>query len=320
MDNTTNKKLPLISIIVTMYNGSKFIESCLDSIIAQKYHNIEVLIVDDGSTDNSRTICSSYISSSNDSRLTLFYKENGGLADARNFGLKHCSKLAEYVAFVDCDDELTPDCLSLLMKNASHDSLVIGTLLRCSKKNVPPIERKSNLTKFQDIWHNPNFLGRLKLGIINSSCANCYSLNIIRQKGLKFKKILPEDTFFNFEYLSSISKVTVIERPIYLYYIWDNSMSTVPKEEIYTNYMVLQQLLYDRVNEKDYDKIDSFVYPQYRANTMKFLNEGEYTIPRKYLAEELIKKAFQAYSPVSLGDRLIHFSLKHQFLWIAKMF
>lgn len=319
MCEITKDNVPLVSVIVPMYNGDRFITSCLDSIIAQKYKNFEVIIVDDGSTDESRAICSSYIASSNDDRLSLICKENGGLADARNFGLNHCSKLSEYVVFIDCDDQLTPDCLSLLMQRASHDSLVIGTLLRCHKGSKPKIDNDFGETEYHDIWHNEDFLNRLQYGIINSCCANCYSLKVIRHNNLKFKRLLPEDTFFNFEYLSIVSEVTIVERPVYLYYIWRNSMSTVPKEEIYTNYMILQQRLYEKVSEESYDKINSFVYPQYRVNTMNFLKEGEYAIPRRYLAEELVQRSMRSYSPVTFRDRLLHLCLKYRFLRIAKL-
>lgn len=308
----------LVSIIVPIYNVEQYIKSCLQSIAVQTYSNFEAILVNDGSTDKSEIICQKWLQENRDKRFRLVKKTNGGLGAARNYGVGLCSSESEFVVFVDSDDELTPDCLSLLMKNASHDSVVIGTLLRCIKGNVPIIDIKASETRYKDIWHNEEFLSRLQYGIINSCCANCYSLKVIRHNNLAFKRLFPEDTFFNFEYLSIVSKVTIVERPVYLYYIWENSMSTVPREEIYTNYMLLQQFLYDKVCETDYDKINLFVYPQYRVNTMNFLKNGEYGIPRKYLAEELIRKSFQSYSPLTIFDKILHFCLKNRFLGIAK--
>lgn len=92
-----NKK---VSIVVPVYNVEKYIAGCLDSILAQSYENIEVIIVDDGSTDESGAICDQY--GERDLRIKVLHKENGGLSDARNCGLQEC--IGEYVAFIDGDD------------------------------------------------------------------------------------------------------------------------------------------------------------------------------------------------------------------------
>lgn len=314
---------PLISIVVPVYNVQRYVEHCLMSILGQTYKNFEVIVVDDGSTDKSYEICKDFIVQKQDARFRIYHKENQGLSHTRNFGMKHCSGESEYVVFVDSDDELTPDCLSLLISNASHDCLIIGTLLRCTKGEI--INKKNDFpeefrTEISDIWHNESFLGRLRHGLINSSCGNCYSLRVIRENRLEFKNLLPEDTFYNYEYLSIVSNVVIIEKPIYMYYIWNNTMSTVPKAEIYANYMVLQQLLYNKVCEEDSRFIDSFVYPQYRRNTQNFLKCGEYDIPRKYLKEQSIQKAMSSYEPVSFADWIVHFCMKHRFLKLAGLF
>lgn len=97
-------------------------------------------------------------------------------------------------------------------------------------------------------------------------------------------------------------------------------MSTRPKEEIYINYMLIQQRIYDKIDVNYRNAIDLFVYPQYRVNTIKFIKNGEYSLPHKYLGKTLIKNALAAYSPVSLADWILHFCLKHRLLKIAKFF
>ena len=91
---------PLISIIIPVYNVEKYINCCIDSIVNQTYRNIEVIIVDDGSTDDSLKICNLY--SQQDKRVKTFHKENSGLSDARNFGFKQST--GEYILFIDSDD------------------------------------------------------------------------------------------------------------------------------------------------------------------------------------------------------------------------
>lgn len=311
---------PLISIVVPIYNVERHILNCIESIVEQSYSNFEVILVNDGSQDNSAKICNEWIQKVGDHRFRIFNKSNGGLSDARNYGLKQCSANSEYVIFVDSDDELLPDCLSMLLKPASHSVLIIGTLLRCKKDSIPPISKTGEEIELHEIWHNIDFLNRLQFGIINSCCGNCYSLQVIRQNNIVFKHLLPEDTFFNIEYLSCVNDVVIITRPIYLYFIWGNSMSTKPAEEIYINYMHIQQSLYEMVDSQNRSAIDRFVYPQYRVNSMKFIKSGEYLLPRLFLGKNLIKQSMDSYKPVSIADWIVHFSLKHRLLRIAKLF
>lgn len=100
MDNQKN----LISIIVPVYNVEKYLEKCVDSLINQTYKNIEIILVDDGSKDNSGSLCDEI--AKKDSRIHVIHKKNGGLSSARNEGLKHAN--GSYIGFVDSDDWLNP--------------------------------------------------------------------------------------------------------------------------------------------------------------------------------------------------------------------
>lgn len=94
----------LISIIVPVYKVEPYLHKCVDSILAQTYQNLEIILVDDGSPDNCGAICDEY--AAKDSRVKVIHKENGGLSDARNAGLDICT--GEYIAFVDSDDWIEP--------------------------------------------------------------------------------------------------------------------------------------------------------------------------------------------------------------------
>ncbi len=102
----------LISIIVPVYNVEKYFRDCLDSIIAQTYRNIEIILVDDGSPDKCGEICDEY--SQKDSRIKVLHKENGGVSAARNDGVAACS--GEYFTFIDPDDILHPQMVEILYK------------------------------------------------------------------------------------------------------------------------------------------------------------------------------------------------------------
>lgn len=103
-----------VSIIIPIYNGEKYIKRCLQSVLDQTYPNYEVLLIDDGSTDGSASLCDQY--AEKDERIIAFHKENGGVSSARNKGLEMASK--DYVAFVDVDDLMDRRYLEVLLKDA----------------------------------------------------------------------------------------------------------------------------------------------------------------------------------------------------------
>ena len=104
------RKNDLVSIVVPCYNGEQYIEKCLNSLLHQTYENIEILVVDDGSKDHSKTLINQFIKKSN--KIKYFYKENGGLSSARNYGIaKACGK---YIVFVDIDDYVDEEYISKL--------------------------------------------------------------------------------------------------------------------------------------------------------------------------------------------------------------
>lgn len=108
---------PLVSVIVPVYNISGYIERCLKSVCGQSYENLEIVVVDDGSTDESGKICDEF--AAKDKRVKVYHKKNGGLSDARNFGIKKAR--GEFVALVDGDDFVQKDYVRNMVKVASED-------------------------------------------------------------------------------------------------------------------------------------------------------------------------------------------------------
>lgn len=105
---------PLVSVIVPVYNVEDYVRECVDSILNQSYADLEVILVDDGSTDSSGAICDEY--KNRDSRVTVLHKENGGLSDARNHGLAHAH--GDWVSFIDSDDWVSPIFIEALLDAA----------------------------------------------------------------------------------------------------------------------------------------------------------------------------------------------------------
>ena len=119
-----NRALPLISVVVPVYNVEQYLEECIDSILDQTYPNIEVVLVDDGSTDGCSALCDRY--ASRYGNVKVIHRENGGLSAARNTGVSYCN--GEYVSFIDSDDYVSPLFLEALYRAILHSGTKIAAL------------------------------------------------------------------------------------------------------------------------------------------------------------------------------------------------
>ena len=143
----------LISVIVPVYNVEKFLDRCILSLQRQTYNNLEILLIDDGSSDQSGVICDKY--ASEDSRIQVVHKSNGGPSSARNEGLRRCS--GDYIAFVDSDDWLEPK--------------LYETLLKLAKNNHTSITGCAAITDFEDGTFENNHKDRENGIISGKTCA-----------------------------------------------------------------------------------------------------------------------------------------------------
>ena len=109
---------PTVSIIVPVYNAEKTLKRCVDSILGQEYEDLELILVDDGSTDGSGPLCDAF--GNQDSRVRVLHKENGGVSDSRNMGLKLAR--GKWLQFADSDDWVTADATRLMVRKAEADS------------------------------------------------------------------------------------------------------------------------------------------------------------------------------------------------------
>ncbi len=121
----TKKMDDLISIIVPVYNVEQYLDRCINSLISQTFHNIEIILVNDGSTDNSREICEKY--KKIDKRIKLINKSNGGLSEARNYGIKESK--GNYLFFIDSDDFMHTDTINFLYNQLKDNKADISTVL-----------------------------------------------------------------------------------------------------------------------------------------------------------------------------------------------
>lgn len=210
--------MPTISVIVPVYNVEKYLRCCVDSILAQTFTDIEVLLVDDGSTDSSGAICDEY--AKKDSRVRVFHKTNGGVSSARNLGLDEA--LGKWIMFVDSDDKVAPEICEQLLGHASNGCIPMcthygwhGEELRRSMPEVNAGEIYS-ITKYLLLGNRITMVwGKLyKKEIIDIDC-----------KRFEETASFAEDAIFNYDYIKDIESYCLIDEPLYYYRVLSNSLS-----------------------------------------------------------------------------------------------
>lgn len=209
----------MISIIVPIYNSARYIERCLNSIISQTYLDWELILVNDGSTDNSEEKILPYL---NDGRIRLFSKENGGVSRARNYGI-HKSK-GEYVLFLDSDDWLadnTCERLINVMHQKSSDCVVFGFKQTHGHIWAPEYDKDYySLNEFKndfDYWLNTELL--------SSSVNKMYK----RSRLISFfppDMSFGEDLVFSLTYISGCTSISFIKDPLYQHEVYNTTSLT----------------------------------------------------------------------------------------------
>lgn len=198
----------LVSIIIPVYNAEPYLQKCLDSILKNKSVPFELLLIDDGSFDDSHEICESY--TKKDHRVHLFSKNNGGASAARNVGLKHAC--GEWVTFVDADDSILIDDWAFLLN--CHEDLVM--LPHCTQyKHLYECHRLPLGLSFN------NFSNCLSLPSFKTACSKFYKRSLLQ--GLMFNEGVKvgEDQLFLLEYLNRIHNLRVVDTPFYEYRLED---------------------------------------------------------------------------------------------------
>lgn len=202
-----DKERGLVSIIVPVYNAEDYLHKCIDGVLAQTYTNWELLIIDDGSKDNSRKICENY--ATKDNRIIFIHKENSGVSDTRNIGIEHCT--GDNICFVDADDWIKPKFLEHLMDMSEYDYVIAGYETWPENSRCTLIERTYKREEL------PEFFDRF-LQTRPTSCATLFSTNIIKEHGIRFTSKLRsrEDHLFNVQYLLWCNSASVINYQEYV--------------------------------------------------------------------------------------------------------
>ncbi len=230
-DNSAPKSAPLVSIVVPVYNAERTLRHCVESALAQSYKNLELLLVNDGSTDLSGKLCDGL--AANDARIRVFHRANGGPSAARNLGIEEAR--GELMLFLDADDRLAAGALTLLVEEyeASGADIVAGGFRKMSDGGLPA----GNVAAFPGnrLLQRPDLVayGFSYLRAPNRSLLFAYAwgrlfrADIIRGNGLLFNNTLHtfEDVDFNFVFLKYARAVSYIQDIVYEHRVYENYSS-----------------------------------------------------------------------------------------------
>ncbi len=211
----------LISVIIPVYNVAAYLDTCVETVLAQDYSQLDVILVDDGSPDNCGELCDNW--ASRDSRIRVVHKENGGLSSARNAGLDIAS--GEYIMFLDSDDLLHPQACSHLYQQlkAADAQIAIADITHVFGNDEPAytitqeVRLLSPTDAIQELWYQKSFLP--------SACAKLYHRDLFQT--LRFTQgILFEDIDLLHQIFWSAKRIVYTPSAIYGYTHRENSITT----------------------------------------------------------------------------------------------
>lgn len=220
------KKSKLVSVIVPVYNVEKYLETCINSILRQSYDNLELILIDDGSTDKSGQICDYF--SEKDERVLTFHIENNGVCNARNVGIKNMK--GEYCLFVDSDDAIHKDTLLMavkLLENKELDCVIY------KYKTIDDDEFDDEIKKIQkceseyicQVIDHDNVMREILVGkkFRMLACNKLYKTSLWRNLKYPIGRKYGDDTFVTYQLMDRCQKVGYLEKVLYFYRMREGS-------------------------------------------------------------------------------------------------
>lgn len=248
----------LISIVVPVYNGEPYLERFFNSIIHQEYENYELIVIDDGSIDNSKEIIEKYAAKYN--KIISVFKENEGVSIARNVGIKKAR--GKFIYFADCDDYLEENFFAKIIPqlNDEFDLLIFNAYEENKKhqfKNILNLNNEIILLKpYEGV--KKYLTGEYSNIFLGAPWNKIYCKEIIDKNKIKFLegKKIGEDLLFNIEYISHIQSIKTINESLYCYCFNLNSVSKEKYKEyaiddLYKYIDPLEKLLNEKMHNKE---------------------------------------------------------------------
>ena len=259
--------MPLVSIIVPIYNVEKYLRRCIDSILNQTFKDFELILVNDGSTDNCEDICKGY--EAKDKRIKYFYQNNSGVSVARNKGIENsCGK---YIQFIDSDDYIDKNFLEVIVDRFNKDNSDIVFIGFYNEYNNGEIYKE----KYYDTSITSNSIQEYCLKLYKSdlfgyTCCKTFKSSIVKKFNIRFnvKMNYCEDELFTCDYCNHIKRMSIENRTLYHYIDYQgnrNTLSKKDKDEIFNRDKLFNGWL-NLLGDYDKEYLDDKAY-----KTIKFL-------------------------------------------------
>lgn len=302
--------MPLVSVIIPVYNSKKYIGKCLNSVINSTYTNLEILVINDGSTDGSDIIINEFTSI--DKRIIVFNKDNGGVSSARNIGLDYAN--GDWICFIDSDDFINSDGIEYLINLTQLYKNV--QLIRSYHKQAYLLDTISE--KSETIYSRDEFLCSGKIGGYISSLF--VQNRIIKENNLKFSTELKlqEDLFFTFQCVLNSDWILVNNYSYYNYLKHTLSATNTISFEKLKNHLVAAEMVYDYSRQYKNKSVDESV-KTYLNNGLKGFLRGITTLGSKdveRVKSKTVRKILNEYLRKT-DLKLYQVTLKNFFLLIT---
>ena len=254
-----NNTSPKISVIIPIFNTEKYLKICLNSVLKQDYKNIEVILVNDGSTDKSGDICDDY--QSNDARVKVIHQSNSGASTARNKGLDIAT--GEYIMFLDSDDFWVDSCLGRIVDKINNTQVEIDVMFL----KAAVVKDDGQLTDFKGYEFNYFNKGQLldyistQNKVAVSACLKIINRKLFSNKKVYFQdSLLVEDIDWFFNLVNVANHFTAYDGEFYCYRIRSNSASHTTNEKRIKDYLYIINKWIKLSNEELSSDKKSFYY------------------------------------------------------------
>ena len=282
-----NKNNIKISLIVPCYNIRKYLPRCIESILAQTYKNLEIILISDGSTDGTDEVIREY--AKKDSRIIPIFKQNSGVSDTRNRGLDIAT--GDYIGFVDGDDYIEPEMYETLLKNAIENNADIS---HCGYQMVFPsrVDYYYNTGK-KVIQDNKKGIRDIIVGdyVEPSPCIKIYRKNIVNNLRMPINIKINEDVLFNFYAFVNSKKSVYEDLPFYHYILRKGSAATskINQNKLFDPVRVRKEIFEYSLKNLD-NEIQSVAYSSYLNSIINLYRVVSNSKLKEYKEDSFILK------------------------------
>lgn len=298
-----------ISVIIPVYNVEKYLKRCLDSVVNQTYKNLEIILIDDGSTDKSGNICDEY--AAKDKRIIVIHKENGGLSDARNKGLDICT--GDYISFIDSDDWIENGFYEYVVNNVKDNDLLIFDYYITNGKFSKWIKYKNTEV---ELSKEKCLIELAKTKLQSYACNKIYKLylfdNIIFPEGRNY-----EDQAIMHLIVDKSTNIRYYNKAFYNYFQNPKGITHTVNYKNYRDFLYVN-ILRGRFLKKKYPEVYeyhlNYIYSSIAKLCWIYKNDDKYIIRYKFLRKlilsRLLKNIFNIKITLKTKVKIIFYLLK----------